>query len=232
MINLRPAAERGRGQFGWLEARYTFSFGDFHDPHQMGFRALRVMNEDRIAPGRGFGEHGHRDMEILTYVLEGSLAHRDSLGNGAALRPGELQSMTAGSGIRHSEFNASTDEPVHLYQVWLLPDRPGLPPRYDQRTFAEAERRGRFRVVASPDGRDGSLLIHQDAEVFLATLEPGESANHAFAPGRHGWLQVLRGSAQLNGKPLSAGDGAALSDEPALTVNGDGPCEVMLFDLP
>jgi redox-sensitive bicupin YhaK (pirin superfamily) len=232
MIAVRRASERGHGQHGWLDTRHTFSFSDYHDPRHMGFRVLRVINEDRVAPGQGFGTHGHRDMEILSYVLDGALAHRDSLGNGSVLRPGEFQCMTAGTGIRHSEFNPSESEPVHFYQIWLLPDREGLTPRYDQRAFPEAERRGKLRVVASPDGRDGSLAIHQDAEVRLASLAAGEQVSRELAQGRHAWLQVLRGSAQLNGVPLATSDGAAASDESTLTVLANEPAEVMLFDLP
>jgi redox-sensitive bicupin YhaK (pirin superfamily) len=232
MIAIRPALERGHGQHGWLETHHTFSFNDYHDPGHMSFRVLRVINQDRVEPGQGFGMHGHRDMEILTYVLDGALAHKDSLGNGAVLRPGEFQVMTAGTGIRHSEFNPSDSEPVHLYQIWLLPDRQGLPPSYDQRAFPEAERRGKLRLVVSPHGRDGSLRIHQDAEVLLASLAAGERVTHELASGRHAWLQVLRGSAQLNGVPLATSDGAAVSDESTLSVLGTEPCEVMLFDLP
>jgi quercetin 2,3-dioxygenase len=232
MITVRPASERGHGQRGWLDTYHTFSFSNYHDPRHMGFRVLRVINEDRVEPGQGFGEHGHRDMEIISYVLDGALGHKDSLGNGSALRPGEFQCMTAGTGIRHSEFNPSGSEPVHFYQIWLLPDREGLAPSYDQRAFPEEERRGKLRVVASPDGRDGSLTIHQNAEVLLTSLAEGERVTHELAPGRHAWLQVLRGSAQLNGVPLATSDGAAVSDEPSLTVLATEPCEVMLFDLP
>jgi redox-sensitive bicupin YhaK (pirin superfamily) len=232
MITVRPASQRGHGQHGWLDTHHTFSFNDYHDPRHMGFRVLRVINEDRVEAGRGFGTHGHQDMEILSYVLDGALGHKDSLGNGSVLRTGEVQCMTAGTGIRHSEFNASESKPVHFYQVWLLPDRRGLAPRYDQRAFPEAERRGQLRVVASPDGRDGSLKIHQDAEVLLATLAAGERVTHDLASGRSAWLQVLRGSVQLNGVPLATSDGAAVSDESSLTVLGTEPSEVMLFDLP
>jgi redox-sensitive bicupin YhaK (pirin superfamily) len=231
-MTLRPASERGHGQHGWLDTRHTFSFSDYHDPRHMGFRVLRVINEDRVAAGQGFGTHGHRDMEIISYVLEGALGHKDSLGNGSVLRPGELQCMTAGTGIRHSEFNPSESERVHFYQIWLLPKQQGLPPRYDQRAFPEEERRGELRVVASPDGREGSLTIHQDAEVRLASLAAGERVTHELAPRRHAWLQVLRGSVQLNGVPLATSDGAAVSDESPLTVLGTESCEVMLFDLP
>ncbi len=232
MIAIRPARERGHGQHGWLDTRHTFSFNDYYDPAQMGFRALRVINEDRVQPGQGFGTHGHRDMEILSYVLEGALEHRDSLGNGSVLRPGEFQCMTAGTGIRHSEFNPSPSEPAHFYQIWIHPERPGLPPSYDQRSFPEDERLGRFRLVASPDGRDGSLTIHQDAQVLLSSLSPGDQATHDLGPGRHAWLQVLRGSIRLGAHTLAAGDGASVSDEASLTVLADEPSEVMLFDLP
>ncbi|MBV8266750.1 MAG: pirin family protein [Planctomycetaceae bacterium] len=232
MIAVRRASERGHGQHGWLDTYHTFSFNDYYDQQYMGFRVLRVINEDRVEAGQGFGIHGHRDMEIISYVLEGALGHKDSLGNGSVLRPGEFQCMTAGTGIRHSEFNPSDSEPVHFYQIWLLPDRQGLAPSYDQRAFPEDERRGRLRVVASPDGRDGSLTIHQDAEVLLTSLAAGERVTHELAPGRHAWLQVLRGSVQLNEVPLATSDGAAVSDEPSLTVLATEPCEVMLFDLP
>jgi len=232
MITIRPARERGHGQHGWLDTRHTFSFNDYYDPRHMGFRVLRVINEDRVQPGQGFGAHDHRDMEILSHVLDGALAHRDSLGNGSVLRPGEFQCMTAGTGIRHSEFNPSEAEPVHFYQIWLLPDRPGLSPRYDQRAFSEDERRGRLRVVASPDGRDGSLTIHQDAEVLLSSLGAGERVTHGLGPGRHAWLQVLRGAVQLNRVTLTVGDGSAVSDEPSLTIRANEPFEVMLVDLP
>lgn len=232
MIQLRKAGDRGRGQFGWLDARYTFSFNTYRDPDQMGFRVLRVMNEDRVAPSQGFGTHGHENMEILTYVLEGALEHRDSLGNGEILRPGEVQVMTAGTGIEHSEFNPSETEPVHLYQIWIRPDQRGHPPRYEQKTFPEAERAGRFQVVASPDGRDESLMIHQDALVSLASFGDGDTLAVPLAPGRHGWIQVLRGSLRLGDLELSEGDGTAVSEESELSLFGLGPGEVMVFDLP
>jgi redox-sensitive bicupin YhaK (pirin superfamily) len=231
MIQIRKAGERGHADHGWLDTYHTFSFADYHDPAHMGFRALRVINEDRVQPGQGFGMHGHRDMEIITYVLEGELAHKDSMGNGAVLRPGELQHMTAGTGIRHSEFNPSDEQPVHLYQIWLLPERNGLKPSYEQRAFAEKERQSRLRVVASPDGRDGSLTIHQDAVVYLAKLGAGESVRHGLRPGRSAWLQALRGKVEVQGRGLSAGDGAALGDESGLTVQAAEPAEIMLFDL-
>jgi redox-sensitive bicupin YhaK (pirin superfamily) len=232
MIKKRPADERGGGDYGWLHTRHTFSFNDYHDPEHMGFRVLRVINEDRVQPGQGFGTHGHRDMEIISYVLEGELEHKDSLGHGAVLRPGEFQRMTAGTGVRHSEFNPSTTAPVHFYQIWLLPDRRGHPPNYEQKAFPEAERKGNLRLVASPDGRDGALRIHQNAEVFLSSLDLGQTVTHAPASGRYAWIQVLRGRVHLNGAALSAGDGAAVWDEPSVSVNAAAPAEVMLFDLP
>ncbi len=232
MIRVRQASQRGHFDHGWLDTFHTFSFADYYDPAHMGFRALRVINEDRVQPGEGFGMHGHRDMEIITYVLEGALQHRDSLGSGSVLRPGELQHMTAGTGIRHSEFNPSATEPVHLYQIWLLPERAGLTPRYDQRAFPEAQRQGQLRVVASRDGRDGSLEVHQDVDVFLASLDAGQRVTHTLNPGRHAWLQLLRGAVQLQDRKLTAGDGAAVSGEPGLTVATLEPAEVMLFDLP
>jgi redox-sensitive bicupin YhaK (pirin superfamily) len=231
MIKKRPANERGGGNHGWLNTRHTFSFSDYYDPAHMGFHALRVMNEDRVAPGQGFSMHGHQDMEIISYVLEGELGHKDSLGHGAVLRPGEFQCMTAGTGIRHSEFNPSVSEPVHFYQIWILPDRAGHKPNYDQRSFPAAERQGRLRLVASPDGRENSLTLHQDAEVYLSSLARGEQATHSLQPGRSAWLQILRGSAQLNGIALEAGDGAAISEESSLSVRAARPAEVMLFDL-
>jgi redox-sensitive bicupin YhaK (pirin superfamily) len=231
MIQLRRTAERGHFNHGWLDTYHTFSFGDYYDPAHMGFRSLRVINDDRVQPGQGFGMHGHRDMEIVTYVLDGALAHRDSLGNGSVLRPGELQHMTAGTGVRHSEFNPSALEEVHLYQIWLLPERQGLQPSYEQKAFSEEERRGRLRLVASPTGEHGSLTIHQDARLYLSTLPAGETVAHALKPGRRAWLQVLRGQAVLNGQPLSAGDGAAVSEEEKLEIRGQDDAEIMLFDL-
>lgn len=232
MLKKRPANERGGGDHGWLNTRHTFSFDQYYDPRHMGFRVLRVINEDRVQPGQGFGTHGHRDMEIITYVLDWALAHKDSLGTGSVLRPGEFQHMTAGTGIRHSEFNPSEAEPVHFYQIWIEPERPGLRPSYEQRAFPEEERRGRLRVVASPDGRDGSLTLRQDAAVFLSSLGENQQVTHELEPGRHAWLQVLRGAVQVNGLSLAAGDGVAVSEEPALAVRATEPSEVMLFDLP
>jgi redox-sensitive bicupin YhaK (pirin superfamily) len=231
MITLRPANERGHAERGWLDSHFTFSFADYHDPKHMGFRALRVINDDWIQPGRGFGTHPHRDMEIVTYVLEGALEHKDSLGTGAVIRPGEVQRMTAGTGILHSEFNPSPTEPVHLLQIWLLPAEHGLKPGYEQRRFPEAERRGRLRLVAARDGREGAVTIRQDADLYVGLLDAGESATHRLRPGRHAWLQVARGAVTLNGRPLQEGDGAAVSDEEALELTGREAAEVLLFDL-
>jgi redox-sensitive bicupin YhaK (pirin superfamily) len=231
MIRLRKRNERGHADHGWLNTYHTFSFADYYDLAQMGFRALRVLNEDRVQPGQGFGTHGHRDMEIVTYVLAGALEHRDSMGNGSLLRPGEVQRMSAGTGVRHSEFNPSRSEPVHLYQIWLLPERGGLTPSYEQRTPPGGGETGRWRLAASPNGRDGSVTIHQDAHVYLASLEAGQELAYELLPDRHAWLQVLRGAVRLNGEQMAAGDGAAVSDERRLTVTATDPVEGMLFDL-
>ena len=231
MKTIRRSQERGHFDHGWLNTYHTFSFGDYQDPKHHQFRALRVMNEDWVAPGQGFGMHPHRDMEIVTYVLEGALKHQDSMGNGEALRPGEFQRMSAGTGILHSEFNPSETEPVHLYQIWLFPEKKGLTPSYEQKGFPAEERLNRFRVVASPTAREGSLRIHQDAEIHLATLEAGKGVRHELKPGRNAWLQVLRGAVEADGQTLSAGDGLAYSEEPAVAVKATAAAEVMLFDL-
>jgi redox-sensitive bicupin YhaK (pirin superfamily) len=233
MITIRKADERGHFDHGWLDTRHTFSFADYHDEAHVGFRALRVVNEDRVAPGEGFPTHGHRDMEILSYVLEGALAHRDSTGGEGVLRPGEVQRMSAGTGVRHSEFNGSRTEPVHFLQIWILPDRPGHRPSYEQKLFPEAERNGKLRLVASPDAAEGSLTIHQDARVYATILGKGEAVRHALAPGRHAWVQVARGELTVNGRALRAGDGAALSGEDEIAVEGAGPSggEALVFEL-
>lgn len=232
MMQIRRSEERGHFNHGWLDTYHTFSFGDYYDPEQMNFRTLRVMNEDRVQAGQGFGMHGHRDMEILTYVLEGALAHRDSLGNESVLRAGELQRMSAGTGIQHSEYNSSRTAPVHLYQIWIIPERRGLTPGYEQRAFATTAESGHLRLVAAPRGHEqGVLTIHQDARVYLATLKDGQTLNQPLAPGRHAWLQVLRGEASVNGHSLATGDGAAISEEAALTIQAAPVAEVMLFDL-
>jgi redox-sensitive bicupin YhaK (pirin superfamily) len=231
MIRTRKAEDRGHFDHGWLDTYHTFSFADYQDAWHKHFRALRVMNEDRIAPGRGFGTHPHRDMEIVTYVLSGALAHKDSMGNGEVLRPGEFQRMSAGTGITHSEFNPSATEPVHLYQIWLFPERKGIEPSYEQKRFPEKERHNRLRLVAAREAGDGSLLIHQDARIYLASLDADAQVSHELEAGRHAWLQVLRGDVALNGRTLSAGDGAAVGDETPLTVQASASAEVMLFDL-
>jgi redox-sensitive bicupin YhaK (pirin superfamily) len=231
MIALRRSADRGHFDHGWLDTWHTFSFSDYYDPAHMGFRALRVINEDRVAAGQGFGLHPHRDMEIVTYVLSGALAHKDSLGHGETLRPGELQRMSAGTGIRHSEFNPSATDPVHLYQIWLLPRAAGLSPSYEQKAFPADQRHNRLRLVASPTGEAGSLTIQQDARLYLATLDPQQQVTHDLAANRHAWLQVLRGWVELNGQPLATSDGAAISNESRLNITAAEPAEVLLFDL-
>lgn len=231
MIRLRQAADRGRTQLGWLDSRHSFSFGGYHDPQQMGFRSLRVINDDRVAAGAGFATHGHRDMEIVSYVLDGALEHKDSLGTGSVIRPGEVQRMSAGTGIRHSEFNPSRQEPVHFLQIWLLPERDGLPPSYEQKVYPAEDRRGRFRLVGDRHGTDGAVTIHQDVRMYLAALGPGESASHQLSAGRGAWLQVARGMVELNGRSMKDGDGAAIEDEGRIEVKAAADAEVLLFDL-
>lgn len=230
MITIRRAGERGHADHGWLDTYHTFSFADYYDPAHMGFRALRVINEDRVRGGRGFGTHGHRDMEIISYVLEGALGHRDSTGTDGVIRPGDVQRMSAGTGVMHSEMNASEKELVHFLQIWIVPERNGIAPGYEQKKFEEEDRRGKLRLVASPDAREGSLKIHQDVALYTTLLDDGESVTHDFAPNRYGWVQVARGEVELNGRNLSAGDGAAIADESRVTLTGKG-AEVLLFDL-
>ncbi len=230
MITIRRSAERGHFNHGWLDSHHTFSFADYYDPAHMSFRSLRVMNEDVFEPGRGFGMHPHRDMEIVTYVMSGAVEHKDSMGNSGVIRPGELQRMSAGTGVMHSEFAAS-EEPLHLYQIWILPERNGIEPGYEQRAFPIEEQQGRLRLTASRDGREGSLTIHTDASIYAGTFAAGETASFALAPGRHAWLQVARGSATLNGQPLETGDGAAISGETDLGIASERGAEVLLFDL-
>jgi len=231
MIAVRKAQDRGHANHGWLDTYHTFSFADYHDPNFMGFRSLRVLNEDRVAPGQGFGEHPHRDMEIVTCVLEGALQHRDSMGNGSVLHPGDFQRMTAGTGIRHSEFNPSASEPVHLYKIWLFPNARGLVPSYEERSFAPAEKRNRLRLVACEGGREGSLNINQDANVFLSLLDSGTSVTHALEPNRYVWLQVMRGSVNAAGQELAAGDGLAASGPLDFAISARDEAEIMLFDM-
>ena len=231
MITLRPANERGGGDYGWLNTRHTFSFSDYWDPKWMGFRSLRVINEDFVAPSGGFPTHPHADMEIITYVLEGQLEHRDSLGTGSVILPGDGQRMTAGRGIRHSEMNPSAKDRAHLYQIWILPEKRGLEPSYEQKTFPAEEKQGKLRVIASRDGKSGSVKINQDASLFVGLLNSGDEVTHTFSKSRHGWLQVAKGTVELNGHKLAAGDGAAISDEDQVTIKGTSPSEVLLFDL-
>jgi redox-sensitive bicupin YhaK (pirin superfamily) len=233
MMTVRPAQQRGHAQHGWLDSRHTFSFAEYHDPKHMGFRALRVINEDKVAPAQGFGTHPHREMEIISYVLDGALEHKDSIGTGSVIRPGDVQRMSAGTGVAHSEFNASRTEPVHFLQIWLMPNQRGVKPSYEQKTFAPQERRGRLRVVASPDGRDGSVSIHSDTVLHAGLFAGGDAAEVALSPGRHAWVQIARGQVRVNGTELHAGDGAALTDEAKVRIEGQGedPAEVLLFDL-
>jgi quercetin 2,3-dioxygenase len=231
MIDIRKSDERGHANHGWLDTHFTFSFADYYDPEHVQFRTLRVMNDDRVAGGGGFPMHPHRDMEIVTYVLDGALEHQDSMGNGSVIAPGDVQYMSAGTGVTHSEFNASKTEPVHLYQIWMMPDKRGYKPVYDQKNFSEAEKRGKLRLVASPDGREGSVKIRQDNELYATVLGAGESVKHALKPARHAYVQVARGSVKLNGKQLETGDGAAISTEKALELTGVRDAEVLLFDL-
>jgi redox-sensitive bicupin YhaK (pirin superfamily) len=231
MLSVRRAADRGHANHGWLDTRFTFSFADYHDPRHMGFRSLRVINDDRVRGGAGFPPHPHRDMEILTYVLDGALEHRDSMGSGAVMRPHEVQRMSAGTGVLHSEFNPSEDEPLRLLQIWILPERRGITPGYEQKAFPPAEKQGRLRLVASPDAAEGSVTIHQDARVYASLLAPGERVEHALLPGRGAWLQVARGRIRVNGSELAEGDGAAIEDEPRLAIEGVEAAEFLLFDL-
>jgi redox-sensitive bicupin YhaK (pirin superfamily) len=230
MITIRPASERGHADHGWLDTRHTFSFADYYDPRQMGFRTLRVINEDRVSPESGFGTHPHRDMEIVSYVLEGELAHQDSMGTGSVIRPGEVQRMSAGTGVLHSEWNHSKTEPVHFLQIWIVPEKKGLPPGYEQKSFGD-DAKNRLRLVASHDGRDGSVTVHQDAELYLARLDAGKEVARELRPGRYAWVQVARGAVELNGTKLAAGDGAAVADEARLVLRATAPAEVLVFDL-
>jgi len=230
MLNLRNSEARGHANHGWLDSHHTFSFSDYYDPSFMGFRALRVINEDRVAGRSGFGTHPHRDMEIITYVLSGQLEHRDSMGSKGVLRAGEMQRMTAGTGVLHSEMNSS-DEEAHFLQIWILPERKGLTPDYEQKLFTREERQGGFRLVVSPEGQNGSLKVNQDLRLYSTILGQGEKAGHTLTPGRHAWLQVARGAGTLNGVPVKAGDGVAVSEESTLELVASEPMEALLFDL-
>jgi redox-sensitive bicupin YhaK (pirin superfamily) len=234
-LSIRRSEERGHAQHGWLDSHHTFSFADYHDPRHMGFRALRVINEDRVAPGQGFGTHGHRDMEIISYVLEGALEHKDSLGTGSVIHPGDVQRMSAGTGVRHSEFNSSKTEGLHFLQIWILPDKAGYAPSYEEKNFSAADKQGRLRLVASPTGKDGSVTLHQDASLYAGLFAAGESTTYALPAARHAWIHVARGKVTLNGETLSAGDAAGVAaisaGEQPLEITGVDAAEVLLFDL-
>lgn len=232
-LTLRRAEERGGANLGWLDSKHTFSFGHYFDPKHIGFGPLRVINEDRVAPGGGFPTHPHSDMEIISYVLEGSLEHRDSLGTGSVIKPGDIQRMSAGTGVRHSEYNASATEPVHFLQIWIVPERDGLEPSYEQTAFGEADKRGRLRLIGSRDGRDGSVTIHQDVALYATVLGDSDTARHTLAAGRGVWVQIVRGAVTVNGKTLSAGDGASIVEPGIIELGGtDSTGEMLLFDLP
>jgi quercetin 2,3-dioxygenase len=231
MLTIRKANERGRADFGWLDSRHTFSFGDYYDPKHMGFGVLRVINDDTVSGGGGFSSHPHKDMEIISYVLEGELAHKDSMGNGSTIKPGDVQRMSAGTGVVHSEFNVSKTSSVHFLQIWILPRRPGLPSGYEQKFFSADEKRGKLRLVVSPDGTGGSLKIQQEANVYASLLEKDEKITHVFEPGRKGWLQIARGSAVANGVQLGTGDGLAIENERELSISTGDQAELLLFDM-
>jgi redox-sensitive bicupin YhaK (pirin superfamily) len=231
MITIRPGSARGAAKFDWLDSRHTFSFGQYYDPRHMGFGTLRVINEDRVRPGGGFATHAHNDMEIISYVVDGALEHKDSLGTGSIIRPGDVQRMTAGTGIRHSEFNPSQTQPVHFLQIWIVPERMGLKPGYEQRTYSDADKRNRLRLIASRDGRDGSVTVHQDTDVFASLLEAGARLVHPLRGGRRAWIQVVRGVVRIDGVRLAAGDGAGIEDQPKIIIDADEDAEILLFDL-
>ncbi len=231
MLTVRKSHERGHFDHGWLNTYHTFSFDQYYDPRYMGFRSLRVINEDFVAPGRGFPTHGHRDMEIITYILEGGLKHEDSMGNGSVIRPGDVQRMTAGTGVRHSEKNASDVERVHLLQIWILPNAEDLQPAYEQKAFSQDERRGQFRLIASNEGRDGSVRLNQDVNLFGSILEAGQEVEHTMDPARYGWIQVARGSISVNGENTGQGDGVVIVGESSLRIKAQEDAEILLFDL-
>ena len=231
MLLIRRSDDRGRAKLGWLDSRHTFSFADYHDPRFMGYGPLRVINEDRVQAGQGFGTHGHSDMEIISYVLEGELAHRDSMGNGSVIRRGDVQRMSAGTGVQHSEFNQSKSNPVHFFQIWLFPDKRGLAPGYEEKHFGDDEKRGRLKLVASRDGRDGSVVVHQDADLYSALLKSGDEVTHATERTRKGWVQVASGAVTVNGEQLAAGDGAAIAYEDNVAIRASADSELLLFDM-
>jgi hypothetical protein len=232
MIILRRGADRGYADHGWLKSYHSFSFADYYDPEHMGFGPLRVINEDRVAPGSGFGTHGHRDMEIISYVLEGELAHRDSMGNGSVIRPGDVQRMSAGSGVRHSEYNHAAEKITHFLQIWIEPNVTGIAPGYEEKRFADAEKRGRLCLVASPDGADGSVRIHQDVRLYVSRLLPADVVNATLSAGRLGYLHLVRGAAEVNGQPLATGDAVKISDETKVSISAEADSELLFFDLP
>jgi redox-sensitive bicupin YhaK (pirin superfamily) len=232
MIELRPGAERGHAEHGWLNSFHSFSFADYYDPRHMGFGPLRVINEDRVQAGMGFGTHGHRDMEIISYVLDGELEHKDNMGNGSIIVPGDVQRMSAGRGVMHSEYNPSPERPVHFLQIWIQPNRQGVKPSYEQKRIDGDLKRGRLALIASPDGRDGSVMIHQDAYVYATRLDGNESVTHRVEPGRRAYVHVARGKVRVNGKPLIAGDAAKISEESAVTLDAGDHAEALVFDLP
>jgi len=232
MIQIRKSEERGHAQHGWLDSYHSFSFASYYDPQFTGFHDLLVINEDRVNPGTGFGTHGHEDMEIVTYVLEGALEHKDSMGTGSILKPGDVQRMSAGTGVRHSEFNHSKQDPLHLLQIWITPMKEGISPSYEEKHFATEERKNQLRVVVSPEGTNGSIKIHQNASIYATLLDSGREVTHALKPGRHAWVQVAKGSLELNGKTLNAGDGAAIENEQELKLVAKNPAEALVFDLP
>lgn len=231
MQMIRPSEERGAANFGWLDSKHSFSFGQYLDPNHMGFGPLRVINEDRVAPGAGFGTHGHADMEIISVVLDGALEHKDSMGKSAVIRPGEVQIMSAGTGVRHSEYNASQTDPVHFLQIWIVPEREGLRPSYEQKAFAETERQDKLRLLGSRDGRDGSITIHRNVDLYGATLQAGKALEHDIATGRGIWVQMIRGSLSANGSDLKTGDGLAVANTPLITLNATDDAEFLMFDM-
>lgn len=231
MIHIRKANERGTANMGWLDSKHTFSFGHYYDPEHVGFGNLRVINEDRVKPGKGFGTHGHEDMEIISYVIDGALEHKDSMDNGSVIRPGDVQRMTAGTGVRHSEFNHSDEDQVHFLQIWILPQQEGLEPGYEERTFPDDEKQDRLRLVGSQDGRDGSVTIHQDVDLYASMLSAGAELTHGFAAGRKGWAQVVKGNIELNGQPMAAGDGAAIDGVDTVSILAQADSEVLVFDM-
>jgi redox-sensitive bicupin YhaK (pirin superfamily) len=231
MLTLRRSTDRGRAEFGWLDSHHTFSFGEYHDSKHMGFGPLRVINEDRVQPGKGFGTHSHKDMEIISYVLEGALEHKDSMGNGSVIRPGDVQRMYAGTGVQHSEFNHSKSEPVHFLQIWILPDQAGLDPGYSEKRFPDEDKNGALKLIVSGDGRADSISIHQDLDLYTALLGDSQSVEHRFAPDRIGWVQVARGRVRIGDADLEAGDGAAIENEERMLIEALAPSEILLFDM-